>query len=34
MLDLYDIITKLTKVIDKIETGGYSGGLKSFSIPK
>ncbi|CAD8100924.1 unnamed protein product [Paramecium primaurelia] len=34
LLDLYDIITKQGKVIDKIETGGYSGGLKSFSIPK
>ncbi|CAD8122513.1 unnamed protein product [Paramecium sonneborni] len=34
LLDLNDIIQKQSKVIDKIETGGYSGGLKSFSIPK
>ncbi|CAK61737.1 unnamed protein product (macronuclear) [Paramecium tetraurelia] len=34
LLDLYDIVQKQNKVIDKIETGGYSGGLKSFSIPK
>ncbi|KAM3128358.1 hypothetical protein pb186bvf_019548 [Paramecium bursaria] len=33
-LDLFDICTKQAKVIEKIENGGYSAGIKSFSIPK
>lgn len=34
MVDLYDIVMKQAKVIERIELGHYSGGLKSFSIPK
>ncbi len=33
MLDIYDIMSKQQKVIDKIESGGYSAGIKSFNIP-
>lgn len=33
MFDLHDIVAKAFRVIDKIENGAYSSGIRSFNIP-
>jgi hypothetical protein len=33
MCEMYDIIQKQQRVIEKIESGAYSAGIKSFNIP-
>lgn len=33
MFDIYEIVTKTFRVIEKIENGTYSSGLRSFNIP-
>jgi kinesin family protein 3/17/kinesin family protein 4/21/27/kinesin family protein 5 len=33
MCEMQDIINKQQRVIEKIESGAYSAGIKSFNIP-
>lgn len=33
LFDLYDIVSKAFRVIEKIENGAYSSGIRSFNIP-
>ena len=33
MCEMYDIVNKQQRVIEKIESGAYSAGIKSFNIP-
>lgn len=33
MFEIYDIVTKAFRVIEKIENGAYSSGIRSFNIP-
>jgi len=34
MCEMYDILIRQSKVIERVESGGYSAGIKSFNIPQ
>lgn len=33
MFEIYDIVMKAFRVIEKVENGSYSSGIRSFNIP-
>lgn len=34
MVELFEIIKRQCETIDQVESGAFSGGIKSFNIPK